>query len=172
MDATIFEIAGEKWLGAGFVVRNAAREVELAGTGRMLTGQTVEEAELAALVWSLSCCQKENIMIKEIEMDCKVVVDWIKGRHLSGILGHIVEDCLNLMVSIDYDAILHCPRKVNEMAHLLAKRAKNMSEEVVAWCDLSHMPDDIQLVIVREARSSFEDGDEDPDLCNKFKVQS
>ncbi|EOY06108.1 Uncharacterized protein TCM_020934 [Theobroma cacao] len=133
-------------------------EVELASTRRMLTGQTVEEAELAALVWSLSCCQRENIMIKESEMDCKVVVDWIKRRHLSGVLGHIIEDCLNLMVSIDCDAILHCPREGNEVAHLLAKRAKDMSEEAVAWFDLSHMPDDIQLVIIRKTKSSFEGG--------------
>ncbi|EOX91981.1 Uncharacterized protein TCM_001012 [Theobroma cacao] len=124
----------------------------------MLMGQTVEEAESIALVWSLRCCQRENIMMKEIEMDCKVVVDWIKGRHLSGVLGHIVENCLNLMVSIDCDAILHCSRECNEVAHLLAKKAKGMSEEAVAWFDLSHMPNDIQLVIIKEVRSSFKDG--------------
>ncbi|EOY17493.1 Uncharacterized protein TCM_036696 [Theobroma cacao] len=158
VDATIFEITGERWLGAGFVVRNVSGEVELAGTRRMLIGQTMEEVELAALVWSLCCCQRENIMIKEIDMDCKVVVDWIKGRHLSGILGHIVEDYLNLMVSINCDASLHCPREGNEVTHLLAKRAKDMSEEIMAWFDLSHMLDDIQLVIIREASSSFEGG--------------
>ncbi|EOY02739.1 Uncharacterized protein TCM_017129 [Theobroma cacao] len=156
VDAAKFEIAVERWMGADFVVRNMSGEVELAGTRRMLTSQTVEAAELSALVWSLRCRQRENTVIKEIELDCKAVVDWIKGRHLSGVLGHVVEDCLNLTVSIYCDTVLHCPRKCNEVMHLLAKRAKDISEEAVAWLDISHMPNDIQLVIMREFRSSFE----------------
>ncbi|EOY30823.1 Ribonuclease H-like superfamily protein [Theobroma cacao] len=136
VDASIFELSSVRRMGVGFIVRNAIGEVELAGVRRMVMGQSVEEAELSALAWSLRCCQRENIMVKEIEMDCKMVVEWIKGRHLSGILSPIVEDCLNLMESINCVDILHCSREGNEVAHMIAKKAKEIREEAIAWFNI------------------------------------
>ncbi|XP_017979793.1 PREDICTED: uncharacterized protein LOC18594299 [Theobroma cacao] len=153
VDASIFELSSVRRMGAGFIVRNAIGEVELAGVRRMVMGQSVEEAELSALAWSFRCCQMENIMVKEIEMDCKVVVEWIKGRHLSGILGHIVEDCLNMMESINCVDILHCSREGNEVAHMIAKKAKEMREEAIAWFNISQMSEDFQQAIIKEAGS-------------------
>ncbi|EOY03523.1 Uncharacterized protein TCM_018624 [Theobroma cacao] len=138
-NAAVFEIHGNKEEEQAYV-KNSNGDLILVGAKRFTQDSSVTEAELGSLVWSLLVCNRENINVNQIELDCKQAVGWVKEKNYNGGMGHVVDDCIVLMQRLDYHSIVHCKREANMAAHAIAKSVKTLDEDQVVWKDLNEVP--------------------------------
>ncbi|XP_017978309.1 PREDICTED: uncharacterized protein LOC18590259 [Theobroma cacao] len=109
-DASIYKLDGARWAGAGFILRNSNGDFLLAGGVKFDYLSNVAMAELKSLLWALLICSKEYVLVTQIEIDCKQVVNWIKSKQFNGEMGHVIEDCCMVMNPINCSSIEHCKR--------------------------------------------------------------
>ncbi|EOY13926.1 Uncharacterized protein TCM_032716 [Theobroma cacao] len=93
MDAALVNVNGIKLMVARFLLRNHAGEVMFAGFKRRAVNTKVVEVEMKAVHWSFLYCSSKNLRIDELELDCKVIVSWLRDNQVNGGVEHIVEDC-------------------------------------------------------------------------------
>ncbi|EOY19666.1 Uncharacterized protein TCM_044833 [Theobroma cacao] len=154
VDAALVRLDDEKKMGASFVVRDESGQLILAGASKLNFRTSAEEAELVAVVWSLQCCKREGLTIPELELDSLMVVNWIKEKKVTGVFGNTVRDFFDLMRQVGCEYVQYCPRVCNNVAHLVAKRVKEMAEEAMAWRRIEDMYSNIQHAMLRDIRSS------------------
>ena len=82
---------------------------------------TSVEAELSALRDGLALCLSLNIPAVEIEIDAKVVVDWINNGNIS-ILTFLPLDCRMLASRIPQVKLTHCYLEANKCANALDRK--------------------------------------------------
>ncbi|EOY21370.1 Ribonuclease H-like superfamily protein [Theobroma cacao] len=145
-DAAMDQVDGTTRVGAGFIIRRLNGGFFCAVGRKIQYCASVEEVELRALVWALSYCVKEQIMLADVFLDNQVVTGWIKKQQFTGALEHLIEDCTILMERINCQAIDFCSRETNRTAHSIAQIAKRMMDEMIEWKDSSHLP-----VLIQEA---------------------
>ncbi|EOY00621.1 Uncharacterized protein TCM_010509 [Theobroma cacao] len=91
-DVTVFDFNDAKFVGVGFIVCNDDEDIILASANHQIYGSSVEEVELMALAWSLSCCILENVKVRHVLTDCLNVVNWVCTNKVNGGLRNIIED--------------------------------------------------------------------------------
>ena len=81
------------------------------------------EAELWALRDGLSLCIFLHIMALEIEVDAKVILEWMTSEH-SNNLNHspLIMDCKALINQVPQVRMMHCFREANKCADTLARK--------------------------------------------------
>ena len=81
------------------------------------------EVELWALRDSLSLCISLNIVALEIEVDAKVILDWVLNEHNCN-LNHttLIMDCRAFINQVLQVKMMYCFRRTNKCADALAQR--------------------------------------------------
>lgn len=85
------------------------------------------EAEFAAFVHALSFCIERNILSVSFRTDCKLLEDAVERKHVkNSTLKPYLLDALEKIEQFDLFFIKWIPRKQNQQADQLAKRAIQM----------------------------------------------
>ena len=129
-DATIFKELNCS--GVGVIIRNANGEVMAAMSAK---GPPVEDSEVAE---ALACRKAMEFAIDAgfseliIEGDNVAVMSSLShgGPNLSRI-GHVVQDIQWLATGLRWAQFSHVKRSANSVAHVLARYAKNVVEEMI-----------------------------------------
>ena len=107
--------------GGGGIIRdhNGGR---ISGFSKAIGIATSVEAELWALRDGLKICSSLNLLAVEIELDAKVVMDWVSENTTKNIAHFaLISDCRQLMGQIPNLKVKHCYREANQCANRLAK---------------------------------------------------
>ncbi|KAL8158304.1 hypothetical protein AgCh_002850 [Apium graveolens] len=130
-DAAVFE--DMRCVGLGCVARGDTGEFLMARASRhrgLLTPRDAEALGLKeAICWAVEKGFKQCIF----ETDAKLVVDAIHGSHGRDPFHMIVKDCISLFKHFDDVLVAHVSRSANDLAHLLAKANRSMSDLVQEW---------------------------------------
>ena len=137
-DSSIFQ-DGEN-SGVGVIIRNDRGEVmtALSAKGPPVTGS--EEAEIftcpRAVEFAVNCGFSELVL----EGDNQALMDALRKRKgLSSWLGHVLQDVLCLLDRLSRVQVGFVTRNANNVAHILAKHAKDLVEDIV-WIEDSRPP--------------------------------
>ena len=132
-DAAIFsELNGS---GVGVIIRNCKGEVMAAMTAKGPPVGGSEEAEILACRRALEFAIDAGFTDLIVEGDNAAVMSSLSssGADLSR-LGHIIQDIQCLANGIRWVCFSHVKRGANSVAHVLARHAKNVTEEIV-WLE-------------------------------------
>ena len=132
-DAAIFsELNGS---GVGVIIRNCKGEVMAAMTAKGPPVGGSEEAEILACRRALEFAIDAGFTDLIVEGDNAAVMSSLSssGADLSR-LGHIIQDIQCLANEIRWVCFSHVKRGANSVAHVLARHAKNVTEEIV-WLE-------------------------------------
>ena len=137
-DASIFQ-DGEN-SGVGAIIQNDRGEVMAALSAKdpLVTGS--EEVEIfacrRAVEFAVECGFSELVL----EGDNQALMDALSTRkRLSSWLGHILQDVLCLLNRLSWVQVAFVKRSANNVAHVLARYAKDLVEDIV-WIEDSPPP--------------------------------
>ena len=132
-DASIFQDVENS--GVGVIIRNDRGEVmaALSAKGPLVTGS--EEAEIfacrRAVEFAVDCGFSELVL----EGDNQALMDALRKRKgLSSWLGHVLQDVLCLLDRLSWVQVGFVTRSANNFAHILARYAKDLVEDIV-WIE-------------------------------------
>ena len=132
-DSSIFQ-DGEN-SGVGVIIRNDRGEVmtALSAKGPPVTGS--EEAKIftcrRAVEFAVNCGFSELVL----EGDNQALMDALRKRKgLSSWLGHVLQDVLCLLDRLSRVQVGFVTRSANNVAHILARYAKDLVEDIV-WIE-------------------------------------
>ena len=137
-DASIFLDGVTSRVGA--IIRNDRGEVMavLSAKGPPVMGS--EEAEIFA------CCRAVELVVEcrflelVLERDNQALMDALnKRKGLSSWLGHILQDVLCMLDRLRWVQVVFVKRSANSVAHVLARYAKDLVEDIV-WIEDSPPP--------------------------------
>lgn len=146
-DASVFE--DMRSVGLGCVARGDTGEFLMARACRYRGLLTPRDAEALGLKEAICWAVEKGFKRCIFETDAKVVVDAIHGSHGRDPFHMIVKDCISLFKHFDDVLVVHVSRSANEVAHLLAKANRSMSDLVQEW--VINPPHFISDVIVMDS---------------------
>ena len=120
-------------------------------------------AEIWALRDGLNVCLRKNLLLVEVELDAKAVVDILaRPNNSSEANSPLVDDCRHLIAQFHQIRINHCYREANRCADTLARMGTNQSQEFV----LFHSPPmDLEFALLSDFNGLYY-----PRLCPEFSV--
>jgi ribonuclease HI len=123
VDAALFKSSNR--MGAGVVIRNHRGECLVACSELLLGVKMPELAEALALRHALALASEEGFEQVMVASDCLSVVHHIKSTTQDrSYLGVIIQDMKKMASSFVSYSFFHISRKLNESAHVLAKRSE------------------------------------------------
>jgi ribonuclease HI len=91
-------------------------------------------AEFWALRYGLSFCIQLQLYAVEIELDAKVIVSYLTdSSSYTGDLSPLIDDCKKLLKQLPQTKVVHCFRKANFCADVLAKMETTSMENFVVF---------------------------------------
>lgn len=91
-------------------------------------------AEIWALRDGLNVCLRKNLLLVEVELDAKAVVDILaRPNNSSEANSPLVDDCRHLIGQFHQIRINHCYREANRCADTLARMGTNQAQEFVLF---------------------------------------
>jgi ribonuclease HI len=149
-DGAIFRNTNEA--GLGVIIRNARGEVMGSLCQRVPFPHSIEAVEASAARCAIQFAKDLGLMEIDLEGDSKIVVDALL---LSGpcitFYGHIIEDIKLIARGLCSVHFQHVKRDGNNLAHLLAKRAR-LNKSLEVW--LESVPPELVSKLVLD--SSFQ----------------
>ena len=103
------------------------------------------EAELWALRDGLSLCISLHIVALEIEVDAKVILEWMISEH-SNNLSHspLIMNCRALINQVPQVRMMHCFCEGNKCAEALARKSSVLQQDFVVY---ESLPMDISILL-------------------------
>ncbi|XP_075670167.1 uncharacterized protein LOC142639928 [Castanea sativa] len=83
---------------------------------------------------ALKICSSLNLLAVEIELDVKVVMDWVSGN-TTKIIAHfaLISDCRQLMGQIPNQKVKHYYREANQCTNKLAKMVTTQQQDFLLF---------------------------------------
>ena len=82
----------------------------------------------------LNVCLRKNLLLVEVELDAKAVVDILaRPNNSSEANSPLVDDCRHLIAQFHQIRINHCYREANRCADTLARMGTNQAQEFVLF---------------------------------------
>ncbi|XP_075671161.1 uncharacterized protein LOC142640761 [Castanea sativa] len=100
------------------------------GFARKIGNSSSFIAEIWALRDGLNVCLQKNLLLVEVELDAKAVVDFLaRLDNLSEAKSPLIDDCRHLIAQFHQICINHCYREANRCADTLARMGTNQAHE-------------------------------------------
>ena len=102
-------------------------------------------AELWAIRDGLMLCVDRNLVMVEIELDAKSVVDMLRNsNYTNNSLLPIIEDCRKLISMIPQIRINHCYQEANGSAEYLARKGTDQDQIFIV---MDNPPEDMTAIV-------------------------
>ena len=137
-DVSIFLDGGTSRVGA--IIRNDRGEVIAALSAKDPLVMGSEEAEIFACRRAVEFAVECGFLELVLEGDNQALIDALnKRKGLSSWLGHFLQDVLCMLDRLRWVQVVFVKRSANSVAHVLARYAKDLVEDIV-WIEDSPPP--------------------------------
>ncbi|KAK3230415.1 hypothetical protein Dsin_002296 [Dipteronia sinensis] len=142
--------SADRLVGFGIVIRDSEGFVMASSSQRIEASFTPQVAEALAISRGLQLAIDTGLHPCRIASDAKIVVDWINsGEVLCSEIGNVIADISTLLENEHCVSINFVSRKVNQVAHVLAKNGLVCAEDLF-W--LEEFPSCVGSLVAAECR--------------------